>query len=607
MRSKIIYGLLLIISIGASAQDVRVEVQYPSVVSSGQQFSIVYEVNAGGGELSVPTFQGFYKLMGPQTSYSSSTQIINGKVSHQTSYTYTYYLQAVDEGVYTIPPARFTLKNKTYYSDSIRIEVVSGGNAQQGNIPQGAPAATLPGNADEAGNEEISIAVILSKKEPYIGEGILATVKIYTRTDLSGISEIKYPSFTGFMKADLETPPLTSLTRENINGTIYGTGVIQQFLLYPQMTGEITIDPVQITVLVRQKSGVSDPFFGDFFSTYQTVQKPLASRSAKINVKPLPGTRPPDFSGVVGKMNLTASIDHDSVNVNDAVNFRLVISGNGNLKLAETPRLNLSPDIEAYEPKITDNLKNSAAGTTGQKIYEYLLIPRHYGDFVIPPVTCSYFNTSAGKYEQLTTDEFRFHARKTDEQSTGITMYGGVSRQDVQYLGKDIRFIRNDPGRLIRHPSLLISNRGYLSLFLIALSVFFAVLFVRREHIRRNADITAVRNRKAAKVAGKRLREASACIKRGDNDRFHEEILKAIWGYLSDKLNIPISDLTRTNAISTLRERGASDNRISELTGILDKCEYARYAPSSGATEVKEIYEGAARFIRSIENTISQR
>jgi hypothetical protein len=607
MNKAIIYGLLLAFSAGLYAQDINVDVEYPSVVRNGQQFSIRYEVNAGGGELSVPTFQGFYKLMGPQTSYSSSTQIINGKVSHQTSYTYTYYLQAVNEGKFTLPPARFTLKNKEYYSDSVHIEVVTGTTPaqQQGNVQSSSPAAS---SADAAavgsGEDDISLALILSKREAYVGEGILATVKIYSRTDLSGISEIKYPSFTGFMKTDLETAPLTSLTRENINGTIYGTGVIQQFLLYPQISGEIPIDPVQITVLVRQRSGTSDPFWGDFFSTYQTVQKPVASSSMKINVKPLPGARPSDFTGVVGKMNISASLSHDSVNVNDAITLKLIITGSGNLKLAEMPKLKLSPDIEAYDPKISDNLKSTAAGTSGQKIFEYLLIPRHHGDFVIPPVTCSYFNSAAGRYEQLSTEEFRFHVRKGDEQGTGITMYGGVSRQDVQYLGKDIRFIKNDPGKLARPSGLFISSRIYPSLFAVSLMVFLTVLFVRREHIRRNSDITAVRNRKAAKVAAKRLREASVCMKKGDNDRFHEEILKALWGYLSDKLNIPVSDLTRSNAVIALREKGASEESISGLTEILDKCEYARYAPSSDASGVKEIFDGAARFIRSFENSI---
>jgi hypothetical protein len=602
MRTLIIYGLFLILSYTAFAQDVTVKVEYPSIVQNGQQFSIKYIVDAGGGELAVPTFQGFYKLMGPQTSYSSYSQFINGKVTHQTSFSYVYYLQAVNAGKFVIPPARFTLKDKTFYSDSLYIEVTTNGTVPQGNVQQGNNAVQGEERVEAAG-ENISLSLILSRREAFIGEGILATVKIYTRTNLSGISEIKYPSFTGFMKADLETPALNSLKQENINGTVYGTGVIQQFLLYPQISGEIIIDPVQITVLVQQKSGVSDPFFGDFFSTYQTVQKAVISKAVTINVKPLPGVKPDDFSGVVGSMALNTSVIKDSVNVNDAVNFKLTVSGTGNLKLAEAPKLKLSPDIETYDPKITDNFKNSAAGTTGQKVFEYLLIPRRYGDYTIPPVTYSYFNTSTGKYEQLTTKEFHFHARKGNEQDQGITVYGGVSKQDVQYVGKDIRFVKSEPGTLRKSAGLFLTKRSFYSIYAIALLVFLVVLFIRRENIRRNSDITAVRNRKAGKVAVKRLREASECMKRGDTDRFYEEILKALWGYLSDKLSISVSDLTRINAISALQEKGVSGDKISELTDILDKCEYARYAPDSAATEVTAIYEGSSRFIKAIENS----
>ena len=607
MKRIFIFILPVFLSFSMAAQDVTVEAEYPSVVRNGQQFSITYSVNAGGGEFAVPSFQGFYKLMGPQTSYSSSTQIINGKFSQQTTYSYTYYLQALSEGKFVFPPAQFTVKNKTYYSDSLRIEVIGGNAPPQNNARQGNNPATVGEEETEAGGENIFISLILSKKETYIGEGILATVKLYTRTNLSGISEIKYPDFTGFMKVDLETPDLTSLKQENINGNVYGTGIIQQFLLYPQITGEVSIEPVQITVLVQQKSGNSDPFFGDFFSTYQTVQKAVISKAARITVRPLPGPKPDDFSGIVGNLALSASVSKDSVNVNDALNFKLAVSGTGNLKVAEAPKLKLSPDIETYDPKITDNIKNSAGGTTGQKTFEYLLIPRHYGDYTIPPVTYSYFNTSTGKYEQLTTREFHFHAIKGNEQNTGITVYGGVSKQDVQYVGKDIRFIRTETGNLKRAGNLLVSKRSFYSIYAIAIMIFAAVLILRREHIRRNADIAAVRNRKAGKVAAMRLREASACIKRGESDRFYEEILKALWGYLSDKLNIPVSDLTRTNAITALKDKGADETRVEELTDLLDKCEYARYAPSSASTGVTAIYEAASRFIKSVENVISQK
>lgn len=601
MKRTLLYNLFLLAVITLHAQDITIEAEYPSVVEAGKQFTVLWTVNSGGGEFAAPSFEGFYRLMGPQTSYSSSTQIINGRMSHQTTYSYLYYLQALDQGVFVINPASYTVKNKTYYSDSVHIEVIASGTKRQ-NVQPGANTGT--GTRIESGGSDIFIDLSLSRKEVYIGEHIAATVKIYTRVDLSGINEIKYPPFTGFLKSDIETPPLTQLKQENVNGTIYGTGVIQNFLLFPQVTGEITIDPVQISVLVRQRSAETDPFFGDFFSSFQTVQKAVISPVVKINVKPLPGVKPDNFSGVVGKFDLKATINKDSVNVNDAVNFKITISGNGNLKLAGAPEMGLSPDIEVYDPKVTDNIKNSLSGTSGQRTFEFLLIPRHYGDYLIPPVTYTYFNTSSGKYETLTTPEYRFYARKGTESASGITVYGGVSREDVKYVGKDIRFIKSDPGKLSRSVNIIVSKNTFYTIYAIAFLLFLIVLFVRREHIRRNADITAVRNRKAGKIARKRLREASGCLKRGEIDRFHEEILKAVWGYLSDKLNIPVSDLTRSNAVAALKDKGISDDDITRLTGILDSCEYARYAPASSGTEAAGIYEGTARFIRSVENSI---
>jgi hypothetical protein len=602
MKKVLLYQLILFLSLLVKGQDVSIKVEYPAVVTAGQQFNLMWTVNSGGGEFSAPVFTGFYKLMGPQTSYSSSTQIINGKMSTSVSYTYIYYLQAVKEGKYVLAPATFTLKGKTYLSDSLHIEVISNASQTQ-NVPSGGNVAKDETAVESSGND-IFVNLGLSRKELYLGEHIAATVKIYTRVNLSGINEIKFPAFNGFLKTDLVTPPLTSLKQENVNGTIYGTGVVQQFLLYPQITGEITIDPVQISVLVQQKAAQPDPFFGDFFSSYQTIPRAVTSQTVKIKVKPLPGTQPSDFSGIVGKLELKAVLNKDSVNVNDAVNFKITISGTGNLKIAATPSFKLSPDIEVFDPKISDDVKNGINGTSGQKSFEFLLIPRHYGDFTIPAITYSYFNTSSGKYERLTTQEFHFYARKGGDQNTGITVYGGVSKEDVKYLGKDIRFIKSDAGRLSKPGNVIISKRSFYSIYAFALFVFLLILFLRREHIRRNSDLSLVKNRKAGKVAVKRLRSASECLKNEQIDKFYEEILKALWGYLSDKLNIPVSELTRNNAVSSLIEQGIDEERIKNLNHLLDRCEYVRFAPSSSGTEAATIYEGASQFIKSVENSI---
>ncbi|MBA4321424.1 MAG: hypothetical protein C0408_01270 [Odoribacter sp.] len=602
MRKAPLYIIAILLTQTLAGQDISVKTDYPAVIKAGEQFTIMWTINSGGGEFSGPSFEGFYKLMGPQTSYSSNTQIINGKMSQQTSYSYVYYLQAMNPGKFVIPPATFRYKNKDYKSDSLYIEVLKDGVARQAksNNPVG-----NDGTEEVQGNgSELFIKLNLSRKEVYLGEHIIASVKLYTRVDLAGLNEVKFPAFNGFLKENLQTPQLTALQRENVNGGIYGTGLVQQFLLYPQITGEITIDPVEITVLLQQKSGQTDPIFGDFFTSYQTIPKAIASQPVRITVKPLPGNKPDDFSGIVGNIEINSSVNKDTVNVNDALNFKITIKGTGNLKLAASPVLKLSPDVEVYDPKISDNITNTSGGSTGQRTFEYLLIPRHYGDFIIPSISYTYFNPAKKQYEKLNTKEFRFYVRKGADQGTPVTVYGGVSKEDVKYVGKDIRFIKTGVKDLKESDQILISKRSFRTFYGFALILFFGVLFIRREQVRRNADLSIVRNRKAAKIASKRLKKASAFLHSGTNDRFYEEILKALWGYLSDKLSIPVSELTRNFAIELLKVKGIDDEPVNNLSVILDRCESARFSPSSSGTEASEIYEGALKFINTVENKI---
>ena len=615
MKRIIFIMSILAISVASLiAQDIVLEAEYPSVVQSGQQFTVTWTVNANNGDFTAPSLDGFYRLMGPSTSYSSSTQIINGKVTRNITNSFTYVLQAMDPGNYTIPGATYTIKNDVYRSDPLTIEVVAGNTAPprgqtNTNNSQQNPATTRSNTS----GSQVFLDFIVNKREVYVGEPILATAKIYTRVNLSGISDVKFPSFSGFMKTDLDTPPLNNLVEENVNGTVYGAGVLQQFLLYPQITGEIVIEPMSVTALQQQRVSTGrgfnsffDSFFDDFFSSYQTVPIAVASDPITIKVKPLPGNRPSDFSGVVGKLEMRSSMDKDTVNVNDAITLSITVTGNGNLRIAATPELDLVPDIEQYDPKITDNIRSSSSGTSGSRTFEFLLIPRFYGDYTIPPVTYSYFDPSTGKYEKLSTPEYHFYANRVEDSSTGLMVYGGVSKEDVRYVGQDIRFIKNRPGRLQKTDRLMSESGSFYSLYGFALLLFLAILFIRREHVRRNSDITAVKNRRAGRVAVKRLKVASEWLAKNDMERFYEEVLKALWGYLGDKFSVPQSSLNKKAIMEILKSKGVDDNKIDELSQIIDTYEFARYAPSSSEAEASDLYARALGFINYLEGFVGR-
>jgi hypothetical protein len=604
MKRWILYIFFIFSMLPLHGQDIQFTMEYPAVVTVGDQFRITWIVNSGSGEFTPPSFDGLYKIMGPQTSYSQSTQIINGKITQESSYSYTYYLQAINAGKFTVAPASYTVRNKTVTSDSITIQVLKNGAGQQ-TIVSGNNSANSNTDSQDQG-KDIYIKVTLNRNELFLGEHVIATLKIYTRIDLAGLNEIKYPDFNGFLMQEIETPPLTNLQKENINGTVYGTGVIQQFLLYPQIAGEITIDPVQITALIQQRINSADQFFGDFFATYENLPRIVVSEPVKLNVKPLPGARPESYYGSVGNFSLTSSISKDTVNVNDAITMKITLSGTGNIKVSGPPQFKLSPDIEVYDPKITDNTKSNTSGTSGDKIFEYLLIPRHYGDYSIPAIQYSFFNPAKKQYETLKTNEYHFNVLKGNDQEVATTVFGGVSKEDVKYLGQDVRYIKNKTEKLVIEGSSLITKRSFYSIYGFSLLIFLAILIIRREHVKRNSDLSMVRNRKAGKVARQRLLTASRFMKAGQTDRYYEEILKAIWGYLSDKLNIPISELTRNNAIEVLSKDGINDSIIEDMIQILDKCEYARYAPSAAETEIGDIFEAASGLIRNIENRSAQ-
>lgn len=600
MRKIIIILLQVLVSYSLLAQDITLVAEAPSVVAAGEQFTVSWTANSRGGDFEAPEIKDFYVLSGPQTSFSQSTQIINGKLTSSISNKYTYYLQATKKGKFTIAPAKYTVGNKEYLSDAMEIEVVGEDSAvrQQGDTDTGAGQQGTQG----VSSSDLYTRLLVNRKEVYIGESLVASLKIYSRVNLSGIQEVKYPDFQSFLKEDIETPPLRNLGRENVNGSIYGTGILQQFLLYPQRTGNITIEPAELTVLLQQQSRSNDPFFGDFFSTFTTVPKMIASQPVEIRVKALPPGEPGSFDGAVGSFSLTSGISADTVAVNEAITYRMVLEGQGNLKLISAPGMKLPPDIEMYEPEVSSELRTSASGTSGSRIFEYVLIPRYHGEFTIPSVQYSYFDPSTEEYKTLESDSHKILVLQGDEAEGRTQVYGGASKENVRFLGKDIRYVLTGRPNLKSGKDILLKNNAFLYAYPGILLVFIILIIIWRERIKRNSDIARVRNRKAAGLASRRLKQAAECLRKSDTEGFYAELLKAIWGYLGDKYNISLSELSIDSVNRILEKNKLDPALIDRLKEVIEKCEYSRYSPDSDISTADDIYQKAEKIIKEIEN-----
>lgn len=584
----------------SEAQEIVLRVDYPKVVTVGEQIRLVYTVNTSGGDFESPPFDDFYKLSGPNTSYSSSIRIINNKRTTETSYSYIFYLQATREGKFTIPSAKYSRGGKTYESEPAVIEVIKDGAGRTG-AGQGEQRTET---GQEAGESDMFVRVLLSKREVFVGEPVVATVKFFTRTDISGFNEIKYPTFNGFLKEEIETPGLTSLERENIDGVVYGTGVFQRFLLYPQRTGEIVVDPVTLTVLLRQRSGISDPFFGDMFQSFTTVPRVLASKPQTIIVKSLPENRPSGFTGAVGSFEIISAIDKDTVAVNDAITYRITLSGKGNFRLADAPGVTFPAGLEVYDPKTTSNVVNSVSGTNGNRTFEYLIIPRSSGDFTIPSVNWSFFDPAANQYKTISTAPARLHVLRGESSATGPQMFTPSAGEEIQYFGSDIRFISTMTGDLSKSGPFALSSRAFYSAYGLSALVFVLVILIRREQVKRNSDKAKLMNRRAGRIAARRLKTAYDYMKRSENEKFYEEVLSSLWGYASNKLNIPLSELSGDKAAEAMKRRGDVTGLSERLLGLTNICEMVRYAPASPGDDPGKIYERAASLIRDMEEQL---
>lgn len=599
--------ICLLVTLTGMTQEIVLTVDAPEAAATGERFRIIYTVNSTDGQFTPPKFDQSFSVQGPQQSTSRNVQWINGDIQTVSSTTLIYYVVASVQGTYTIPPAQFTTKKITVSSPERQIVITDGPQSQvpAARQPQSQGQAAGTGDTPSSGSE-VSMRLLLTDREVYAGEPITVTLKLYTRINLSGIQELKYPDFKGFLREDIETPPLRSLESEVIDGVQYGTGIVQRFVLYPQIPGEIRIDPVEMTVLVQERSRVHDPFFDDpffdnFFSSVSTVPRKITTRPVTIRVKPLPEPRPTDFHGAVGSFTLESDLSSSEAQLNDAITLKVTLRGSGNLNLAGEPVINFPQGIEKYDPKVT---MRSSGTSSGSKVFEYLLIPRNNGTFEIPPVSYTVFDPDQGKYVTLRTEGFTVNVTGAGSSEEGIApVY--IPGEEVKYLGQDIRYIRNGSGRLALTAAPLIAKLQYWLWFVLALFVTAVVILLRREQMKRNADIAGLRNRKAAKNARRRLAKANALLKSGRNELVNAEIARSLWGYLGDKLRLPPFEITREKCYTALREKKTDEELIAELDRILTATEYSQYAPVSEGESPAALCKRSTALISRLDNVLN--
>ncbi len=602
-RLTTIFGLLLA-AVVAMAQTLTGSA--PSHVAVGEQFRLTYTVNtqnvsdfrAGSipNELEV--------LIGPNRSMQSSYQMINGHTSSSSSITYTYIVCASKNGTYTISPAHIVVDGKTISSNSLTIKVSGSAQSNSGSSRQHRnEEEEIRDAGSQISGSDLFIKVSANKKRVHEQEPILLTYKVYT---LVGLTSLRgdMPDLKSFYTQEVDLPQQKSFSVETLNGRTYKTTTWSQYVMFPQTTGKLEIPSITFEGIVVQQNRNIDPFeaFFNGGSGYVEVKKKIQAPGIEIQVDPLP-ERPANFSGGVGKFNVSAQLDKTETKANDPISMRIIVSGTGNLKLIKQPVVNLPKDFDKYEPKVTDKSKLTTNGIEGSMVYDLLIVPRHQGKYEIPPVEFTYFDTAENAYKTVKSESFTLDVAK----GSGAGAVNDFSGQDLQELNKDIRYIKTGSTNQHSLNDFFFGSSAYwISLCLLAV-VFVSLFVIFRQRAIDNANVTKARGKKANKVATKRLKKASRLMADNKPGEFYDEVLRALWGYVGDKMNIPVEQLSHDNISMRLAERNVDETVISQFIGALDECEFERYAPGDPKGNMNKVYEKAMTAIEKIEGSMKKR
>ena len=617
---RIITALIVALYATAAFAQTSISVDAHKVVGVDERFNVVFEVE---GENSPSNFtwspgDDFQLVWGPQKGTSSSVSIVNGKVSKSSKSSFTYILLPKKTGTFTLPAATATVKGETISSKSITIQVVQNGAAQSSgsSSSSGGSGSSSSGSGssssrEAASGEDVFMRLNLSKTNVVVGEPITATLSLYQRANIVGFENARFPSFDGFWSQETETPSNIEFHRESLGDNIYNAAVLRRYVIIPQKSGNMTIDPAEIVCLInvlrpgRSSGSIFDSFFGE---EYVTVKKRVSTRAVTVKISPLPAGAPASFSGGVGNYSISARLSKDSLKVHDAASLIVTVSGKGNVSLIEAPKLSFPPDFETYDVKTTQNTDKS--GTTGSKTFEYPFIPRSYGDFTLPPLKYSYYDVNSKKYATVSTDSLRIKVAKGNQTATTTLEPGQnqltVDRKGVKNLGEDIRFIRTKAPSFSEDKGFFVGRPLYwIILALLALAAF-AIWLTMRKAAAMRADVRGTKNRKATKMALKRLKLAGEFMSKGLQTAFYEELHRALLGFVSDKLSMDMAEQNKENIAAALASRGISEGLANEFTDLLDACEYARYAPSTGSEQMSAHYEKAVDVITAIDSNMKK-
>ena len=601
----IVSVLAIIAGWNVNAQEnVEFTASAPDVAYVETPFQLIYSVNAAAKDLQAPDFQFFEILAGPFESRSSYTQIINGKKSSATNLSYTLTLMPSKTGTFKIPGASIVVDGEKIYSNDLTIKVE---NAENNAQKQNEGGTVTGGGTQRVTSESIFVRTIVSKTNIYEQEAISVTYKLYTLLDVAQFTGAKLPDFNGFLKQDIEQSQNKQLSAETYKGRSYGTVVLYQAVLFPQHTGEIEIGKASFTALLRlQNKAQVRSIFDDFFDSNTNVEKTLTASAVTVKVSELPlAGKPATFSGAVGNFNLTSTLSSGNLKTNQAATIKVVISGNGNMKLLKNPEIKFPDGFEVYDPKVDNKFSSGSGGVSGTKTIEYMFIPRRSGKFDIPSAELSYFDLNNKTYRTLRTPAYKINVTKGEGGEAVVENFTG--KEDVTPLAKDIRYLYTGSVKLQPESRPWFGTLPFWMLFLIPL-IIAAILFIYfRKHVKENADLAFVKTKKGNKVAQKILRLALKFLEEGKKNQFYEEVMKAVWTYLSDKLVITEAEHKKDNIRLKMNKKGMEKEVTDNFTNILNTCEYASYAPDSGRQEMGNLYGETVDAISRMEELLKKK